>query len=399
MKKLFLSIISSSVLLLGQTQTFPPSAGSSSTSVPALQEPYVVGATPVVANTFVKPDGSNPSKVIPCTITDTTCLGVAVTSVSTGGTVVVQIRGPIQVFADNAVTAGHSAVMPTTTNGYAKDSGTAFSSTSSSFVGVFLASASSGSLVQIDVFGSTGGSGGLTINSTAISGSSTGAMLYSDGTLLQNNAHAIYTPTGLTFPTNSAASAPVVSLTGAIFTGGTATTTKPMLLIEPTGTTSNNWSTNGTMIGANAAPGFTGNFLDFELASGGAGVAKLSYVGNLTIAGAMNVLAVGGYQAASGAFFFWNNRSELTSPADGNILLHNHAETGFGLLQLGGTTSSFGAIGITNQTNPQVLIVDATGSGTADLVIGNQKATTGQRYLCIDTSGKLVSSASACSGT
>jgi hypothetical protein len=65
--------------------------------------------------------------------------------------------------------------------------------------------------------------------------------------------------------TNGAASAPVVSLTGTTFTGGTATTTKPTLIVEPSGTTSTNWSTSGTLIGANAANGFVGNLIDAQI--------------------------------------------------------------------------------------------------------------------------------------
>jgi len=52
---------------------------------------------------------------------------------------------------------------------------------------------------------------------------------------------------------NGAASAPVVWLTGTIFKGGTSTTTKPQFLIEPSGTTSTNWSTGGTGFGVNLA--------------------------------------------------------------------------------------------------------------------------------------------------
>lgn len=63
---------------------------------------------------------------------------------------------------------------------------------------------------------------------------------------------------------NSAVSSPTVTLTGTWYTGGTATTTKPHFLIEPTGTTSTAWSTNGTCIGANAASGFTGNLIDVK---------------------------------------------------------------------------------------------------------------------------------------
>jgi hypothetical protein len=64
---------------------------------------------------------------------------------------------------------------------------------------------------------------------------------------------------------NGAASAPPGTFTGTWFTGGTATTTKPQVLIEPTGTTSTAWSTSGTGLGVNAASGFTGRLLDLQL--------------------------------------------------------------------------------------------------------------------------------------
>lgn len=61
--------------------------------------------------------------------------------------------------------------------------------------------------------------------------------------------------------TNGAASNPPLDLTGTWFSGGTSTTTKPQLLIEPAGTTSTGWSTSGTGLGINAATGFSGEFL------------------------------------------------------------------------------------------------------------------------------------------
>jgi hypothetical protein len=64
---------------------------------------------------------------------------------------------------------------------------------------------------------------------------------------------------------NGAASAPPGTFTGTWFTGGTATTTKPQVLIEPTGTTSTAWSTSGTGLGVNAASGFAGRLLDLQL--------------------------------------------------------------------------------------------------------------------------------------
>ena len=79
-----------------------------------------------------------------------------------------------------------------------------------------------------------------------------------------------------------AASTPAQSLTGSIFTGGSATTTKPQFLIEPTGTTSTGWSTTGTLIGANASSGFVGMLCDFQVA--GASKFKADYLGNLYLA-------------------------------------------------------------------------------------------------------------------
>jgi hypothetical protein len=64
---------------------------------------------------------------------------------------------------------------------------------------------------------------------------------------------------------NGAASAPPGTFTGTWFTGGTSTTTKPQVVIEPTGTTSTAWSTSGTGLGVNAASGFTGRLLDLQI--------------------------------------------------------------------------------------------------------------------------------------
>jgi hypothetical protein len=68
-----------------------------------------------------------------------------------------------------------------------------------------------------------------------------------------------------TYSYNITASTPVLKVTGTPYTGGTATTTKPSILIEPTGTTSTGWSTGGTYLGINDNGTITtGNFLDFQ---------------------------------------------------------------------------------------------------------------------------------------
>jgi hypothetical protein len=95
----------------------------------------------------------------------------------------------------------------------------------------------------------------------------------SSGQLLYNNAgvnagvsgSAIGATGDITLSLNGAASTPPLDVTGTWFTGGTSTTTKPQVLIEPTGATSTAWSTNGTGLGVNAASGFTGNLLDLQV--------------------------------------------------------------------------------------------------------------------------------------
>jgi hypothetical protein len=95
-----------------------------------------------------------------------------------------------------------------------------------------------------------GSSGQLTYNSAGAQAGLTSASIGSTGQINISLA--------------GAASTPPVTFTGSWFTGGTATTTKPQLLIEPTGTTSTAWSTNGTGLGVNAASGFAGRLLDLQ---------------------------------------------------------------------------------------------------------------------------------------
>ena len=79
---------------------------------------------------------------------------------------------------------------------------------------------------------------------------------------------------------DGAASQPALALTGTPFTGGTATTTKPLFSIEPTGTTSTGWSTSGTMLGVNCSSTFVGNLLDVQ--KNGVSRLSLSAAGVLT---------------------------------------------------------------------------------------------------------------------
>jgi hypothetical protein len=99
----------------------------------------------------------------------------------------------------------------------------------------------------------------------------------SSGQLLWNNAGAVGGASTLTYDGsilttsgrfinsyNATASSPAKAFTGTWFTGGTATTTKPQVVIEPTGTTSTGWSTAGTGLGVNAPAAFAGSWLDIQ---------------------------------------------------------------------------------------------------------------------------------------
>jgi hypothetical protein len=80
---------------------------------------------------------------------------------------------------------------------------------------------------------------------------------------------------------NGAASTPSLELTGTWFSGGSATTTKPQALIEPSGTSSTLWSTNGTGLGVNSPSGFNGSILDLQL--NGTLRFRVDYAGNLAL--------------------------------------------------------------------------------------------------------------------
>lgn len=60
---------------------------------------------------------------------------------------------------------------------------------------------------------------------------------------------------------DGAVSAPALHVAGTIFSGGSGTTTKPQVLVEPEGTTSTGWSTAGTLLGVNGAADFEGDLL------------------------------------------------------------------------------------------------------------------------------------------
>jgi hypothetical protein len=144
----------------------------------------------------------------------------------------------------------------------------------------------------------------------------------SSGQLLYNNAGANAGASTLTYDGsilttsgrfinsyNATASSPAKAFTGTWFTGGTATTTKPQVVIEPTGTSSSAWSTSGTGLGVNAASGFAGNLLDLQV--NGSSLSKIDSSGQFTIT---NVVA-GGNVRAAGAFQVGSTSLEIRQDA------------------------------------------------------------------------------------
>ncbi len=74
-----------------------------------------------------------------------------------------------------------------------------------------------------------------------------------------------------------------------------------------------------------------------DIGASGANRPRNIYAGGSIVSGAF-------VEAATSGAFVFNSRSFIYSPANGNILLQNNANNDFGLLQLGGTTSSFPAL-------------------------------------------------------
>lgn len=123
--------------------------------------------------------------------------------------------------------------------------------------------------------------------------------------LVQNGQVGIDSNSGLSTAT-TANVGPAVAITGTWITGGSATTTKPHVLIEPSGTTSTVWRTAGTGLGINAPSGFTGDVILAQI--NGVDLLRLQGGGALTIAN--NIICTGITVNASAAL----NGSATSSP-------------------------------------------------------------------------------------
>ncbi len=125
------------------------------------------------------------------------------------------------------------------------------------------------------VSGEVIGISGITIDSTSITGGTATRLLFENGSnQISEDAGLTYVAATDTLTTgacvisnNGTASTPTLSLTGTIYTAGSATTSKALLLIESSGATSTGWMAKGTALGINsAAVGvFLGQLLDIQM--------------------------------------------------------------------------------------------------------------------------------------
>lgn len=184
----------------------------------------------------------------------------------------------------------------------------------------------------------------------------------------------------LTNSVNSALSTPSVNISGTVITGGTATTTTPLILISPTGTAAvASWSTSGTVIGINSGSA-PGNFIDFHNA-GATSVFKVDGSGIVTAANAVNAnggtSAINQIQLTAGNQLIWASRTRLSCPSDGINLFQNNASNGYTGIKLGGTTSSFPYIKVNGAAINFRLADDSADAGiTASTAAFSGKITT-----------------------
>jgi hypothetical protein len=93
----------------------------------------------------------------------------------------------------------------------------------------------------------------------------------------------------------------------------------------------------------------------YDIGASGANRPRNVYVAGSVLSG--NIRGTGFFEVGAAQPLLWVGRSYVYSPADGNILVQNNANTDFGRLQFGGTTSSFPALK-RSSTTLQVRLAD-----------------------------------------
>jgi len=188
------------------------------------------------------------------------------------------------------------------------------------------------------------------------------------------------------FTVNGAASTPAMSITGSVFTGGSASTTQPLFLIQPTGTSWTNGNINGTAFGINLASGSTADLIHgqinnstfFKATSGGqfwlsSQPALVGNGGNTIIYGGGNPIMVfhgananmGGSQITWGTNAFGNVSDVGVNRLAAGILKVTDGGSGYGIVdasayRVGGTPGFDFSGAVTNITVVKGIITAAS---------------------------------------
>ena len=190
------------------------------------------------------------------------------------------------------------------------------------------------------------------------------------GTTLSNSGAATNSAAG-------AASTPSLIFGGALFTGGTGTTTVPQLLMRATGTTAaTTWSTSGTYLGVNAVSGFAGNFLDFHTA-GGATLFRVDSAGASRSTGIVNT--GGAFTHSAGTVSINNNSNAATSINTGTNNLN---------VTIGGTSNTT-LLSSATITMPNIASSSAATTGTLCWTTGTGNINVDTTTTCLASDERL----------
>jgi hypothetical protein len=182
----------------------------------------------------------------------------------------------------------------------------------------------------------------------ALVGGSSGQLVYNNAGAQAGASGSVVGATGdITLTLNGAASTPPLELTGTWFTGGTATTTKPQVLIEPTGATSTAWSTSGTGLGVNAASGFAGNLLDLQV--NGTRQARITNIGDIWFGNTAT-----GYFSA-GASVLYLGPAGTAGVSSGGVV-----RAGAGIAFVNGNVSGIGDVFLSRLAAGVIRVADAS---------------------------------------
>lgn len=161
---------------------------------------------------------------------------------------------------------------------------------------------------------------------TVVNGSATTGMRSDAATPISQAIAPTWTAQHI-FSVNSAASASSVLLSGSAYTSGSGSTAWPQLLIQPSGTTSSNWNTGGTLFGTDAVSGYGGYLADFQIA----GTSKLNIdsTGKITTGGQIIAYAgqanpqawmtQSGFQTIALGNYEWSSTASATGSGDTNL--------------------------------------------------------------------------------